>query len=109
MSSGTFQIIVTIASFRYALSCKDVDMRVFYSTSTSSNFKSTAGDQQNTSLILTRNKVNVEANETKSKDSIFISICSINSLKSAYYQIRSKLGTLIPADSKVPLHNIGEE
>jgi hypothetical protein len=84
-------------------------MRVFYSTSTSSNFKSTAGDQQNTSLILTRNEVNVEANKTKSKDSIFISICSINSLKSAYYQIRSELGTLTRADSKVTLNNISEE
>jgi hypothetical protein len=109
MFLDSFQRTCNIASFRYALGYKDVGMRVFYSIDMSSNSKSIAGDQQDTSLILTRNEVNVEANEMKNKDSIFISICNVNSLKLAYYQIRSKLGTLIPGDPKVTLNNISEE
>lgn len=109
MFSVSFRRTSNIASFRYALSYKDADIRVFYSTNTSSNSKSTAGDQRDTSLILTRNEVNVEANDTKNKYSIFISICSVDSLKSAYYQIKSKPGMLTPNDSKVTLNNISEE
>lgn len=96
-------------NFKYVLGYKDADMRVFYSNNTSSNSKSTAGDPRDTSLILTRNGVNEEANDTKNKDSIFISICSVDSLKLAYYQIRSKLNMLTFNNSKVILNNISEE
>jgi hypothetical protein len=90
MFAVSFRRTYNTASFRYALGYKDANMHVLYSIYTSSNSKSTAGDQRDTSLILTRNKVNVEANDMKNKDSIFISICSVDSLKSAYYQIKSK-------------------
>lgn len=82
--------------FRQILCYKNNDIRVFYSTDTSSNLKNTARDQQNFSLFLTRNKTN----DTKNNNSIFNSICSINSLKSAYYQIKS---------NKLRLDNITED
>jgi len=108
----------TFVSFRRAniitsLGCtlckKDGDMRLYYSTETRSNSKSTSGDQRNGSFIPTGNESNGEANKKKNKDSIFIFVCSVDSLKSAYDQIKSNPGMLTPGYSKETLQNISEE
>jgi hypothetical protein len=83
-------------------------MRVYYSTDTRSNSKSTSGDQRNGSLVPIGNEPNGEANK-KNKDSIFISVCSVDSLKSAYSQIKSNPGMLTPGNAKETLQNISEE
>lgn len=84
-------------------------MRLYYSTETRSNSKSTSGDQRNGSFIPTGNESNGEANKKKNKDSIFTFVCSVDSLKSAYDQIKSNPGMLTPGYSKETLQNISEE
>jgi hypothetical protein len=96
-----------ITGFGYALRKKDANMHANYSTDTRSNL-STSGDQRDTSIVPTGLEVNGEANK-KNKDSTFFSICSVDSLKSAYYQIKSNPGMLTPGDSKVTLNSICEE
>jgi hypothetical protein len=43
------------------------------------------------------------------KDSIFISVCSVDSLKSAYFQLKSNPEMLTPGNSKETLQNIRED
>lgn len=90
-----------ITVFWYALDKKDANMRSNYSTGTRSHL-SISGDQRDTSKIPIGFEVNGEAN----KDSIFISICKVDSLKSAYYQIKSNPGMLTSGDSRITLDNI---
>lgn len=106
-TSVSLRRLDVITGFGYALRKKDANIRANYSTDTRSNL-STSGDQRDTSIVPTGLEVNGEANK-KNKDSIFISICSVDSLKSAYYQIKSNPGMLTPGDSKVTLDSICEE
>ena len=107
-TSVSFRRSDTITSLGYTLCKKDADMRVYYSTDTRSNSKSTSGDQRNGSLVPIGNESNGEANK-KNKDSIFIFVCSVDSLKSAYSQIKSNPGMLTPGNAKETLQNISEE
>ena len=105
-----------ITIYRDNLCFLNVDQCGFYSTNTSSNLiniiyfkKNVARELQNTSLIQTRNEIYVGARDTKNTDSFFILICAANSLKLAFYQIKSNLKMLFSAASKTTLYYINEK
>lgn len=102
--------------YRYSLRNLNDDQCAFYSTNTCSNSidiiniqKKTARDLQNGSLIQTKNEINLEVNNTKNKDFFFILICSTNSLKLAFYQIRSNLKILFSVTSKTIFNILNEK
>jgi len=117
-----------ITSPGYTLDHADANRRASYSTHTSCTIpqasppalaggkgnlcdlgKPTTGDLRDTISTPTGNMDNVGANHTKNKDSIFQAICSVESLKIAYDQIKSKPGMMTPGTSKESLHNISNK
>lgn len=103
------------AGVRSTLSRLDVSMRAFYSTDTNNTSLTTVpfverieGDLRNTLYIPTENRVNDGAINTKNKDFIFVSICSAESLKSAYYQNKSNPKMITLGTSEKTLQNISE-
>jgi hypothetical protein len=85
-------------------------MRVYYSADTRSNFMCTctSGDHHNGLLVPTGNELNGEANKL-TKDSIWISVCSVSNFKPAYCLIKSNLVMLTSGDLKETLQNISEK
>jgi len=106
----------SITIYKYYFYILNAIKREFHGTNTNSYSinmiyiqKDTGGDLQYTSLIRTKNEINVGVNEIKNKDSFFFLICDPNSLKLAFYQIKSNLKILFFTTSKTTLSYINEK